>query len=188
VRDGEVRPSPSQEFNDNEHDADPEALVSVQSVVVDPADRLWILDTGSPMMSAVSHGGPKLVCVDLSRDQVVKRIVVDLDSGESWRRLHDHPGTKGLTPPDLRIVVEGEQFLNRSEDGTVSPIAFGSDGIAISADGERNSVDRRLPDGSWETVVHDVHLPATVGSVVPPASAGSGATLSQPGLRRSNSL
>jgi sugar lactone lactonase YvrE len=260
MTDGEVRPYPSQEFNDNEHDADADALVSVQSVVVDPADRLWILDTGSPMMNPVSHGGPKLVCVDLSRDEVVKTIVfepdvalpttylndvrfdlrrgaagtafitdstdggpngiivVDLDSGQSWRRLHDHPSTKGLTPPDLRMVVEGEQFLKRSEDGTVSPISFGSDGIAISADGERlfycplasrrlwsvavdalmnrdsdaaavasvvdegdkgsagdgmetdaqgrvyvtagerNSVDRRLPDGSWETVVHDARL------------------------------
>ncbi len=27
------------------------SLVSVQSVIVDPADRLWILDTGSPMFS-----------------------------------------------------------------------------------------------------------------------------------------
>jgi sugar lactone lactonase YvrE len=260
VRDGEVRAYPSQAFNDNQHDADAEALVSVQSVVVDPADRLWILDTGSPLMNRVSHGGPKLVCVDLARDEVVKTIlfepdvalpttylndvrfdlrrgpggtafitdsagwgpngiiVVDLDSGQSWRRLHDHPSTKALRPPELRMVVEGEQFLFRSEDGTVSPISFGSDGIAISADGERlfycplasrrlwsvsvdalmdrgsddaavaslvdegdkgsagdgmetdeqgrvcvtagerNSVDRRLPDGSWETVVHDGRL------------------------------
>ena len=260
VRDGEVRPYPSQAFNDNDHDADPDALVSVQSVVVDPADRLWILDTGSPMMNPTTHGGPKLVCVDLSRDEVVTTIlfqpdvalpttylndvrfdlrrgpggtafitdstdsgpngiiVVDLDTGQSWRRLHDHPSTKGLAPPDLQLVVEGEQFLKRSEDGTVSPVTFGSDGIAISADGarlfycplasrrlwsvavdtlmdrdsdddavasvvdegdkgsagdgmetdaqgriyvtcgERNSVDRRLPDGSWETVVHDARL------------------------------
>jgi hypothetical protein len=29
--------------------AEDSSIVSVQSVVVDPADRLWILDTGSPM-------------------------------------------------------------------------------------------------------------------------------------------
>ena len=111
-------------------------LVSVQSVVVDPADRLWILDTGRPLMQSARFGGPKLVCVDLTSDRVVKTIlfpeavalpettylndvrfdlrrgsegmafitdsadpgpngliVVDLASGESWRRLHDHPST-----------------------------------------------------------------------------------------------
>ena len=34
-------------------------LVSVQSVVVDPADRLWILDTGSIMFQPTEYGGPE---------------------------------------------------------------------------------------------------------------------------------
>jgi sugar lactone lactonase YvrE len=261
IRDGREVAFPSQELNDDVSDADPERLVSVQSVVVDPADRLWILDTGSPMFQPTEHGGPKLVCVDLTTDQVVRTImfptdvalpttylndvrfdlrrgaagtafitdssdqgangiiVVDLASGESWRRLHDHPSTKAVTPPDLRLLVEGRELLERSEDGSTSPVTMGSDGIAISADGERlfycplisrrwysvgtdalcdrsvgddavaagvvdegdrgsasdgletddagrlystaveaNAVFRRLPDGSWETVVHDPRL------------------------------
>jgi sugar lactone lactonase YvrE len=183
IRDGREVAFPSQELNDNVSDADPERLVSVQSVVVDPADRLWILDTGSPMFRPTEHGGPKLVCVDLTTDQVVQTIlfptdspdavalpttylndvrfdlrrgaagtafitdssdqgpngiiVVDLASGESWRRLHDHPSTKAVTPPDLRLLVEGRELLERSEDGSTSPVTMGSDGIAISADGER---------------------------------------------------
>ena len=48
-------------------DPGPPALVSVQSVVVDPADRLWILDTGSPLFRPTRYGGPKLMCVDLER-------------------------------------------------------------------------------------------------------------------------
>ncbi|MGY1744288.1 L-dopachrome tautomerase-related protein [Blastococcus sp. SYSU D00695] len=179
IRDGAEVAFPSQELNDNRSDADPERLVSVQSVVVDPADRLWALDTGSPMFQPTKHGGPKLVCVDLARDEVVQVvlfptdvalpttylndvrfdlrrgeagtafitdssdsgpngvIVVDLASGESWRRLHEHPSTKAVLPPDLRMVVEGQEFTERAEDGSTSPIRMGADGIAISADGER---------------------------------------------------
>jgi sugar lactone lactonase YvrE len=235
--------------------------VSVQSIVVDPADRLWLLDTGSPMFQPTEHGGPKLVCVDLATDQVVRTIlfptdvalpttylndvrfdlrrgeagtafitdssdsgpngviVVDLASGESRRRLHDHPATKAVLPPDLRMVVEGQEFVERAEDGTTSPIRMGADGIAIAADGSRlywcplagrrwysvsvdalvdrsadddavaatvveegdkgcvsdgletddqgrlyvtdgehDAIHRRMPDGSWETVVSDPRL------------------------------
>jgi len=261
IRDGEEVAFPGQELNDNRSDDDAERLVSVQSIVVDPADRRWRLDTGSPMFRPTGHGGPKLVCVDLATDQVVQTIlfptdvalpttylndvrfdlrrgaagtayitdssdqgpngiiVVDLASGESWRRLHDHPSTKAVLPPGLRLLVEGRELMERSADGSTSPVTMGSDGIAISADGERlfycplisrrwysvgtealrdrsagedtvaagvvdegdrgstsdgletddagrlystaveaNAVFRRLPDGSWETVVHDARL------------------------------
>src|SRR4051812_25246219 len=75
--DGEAVPYPDASTNEPANDADPDALVSVQSIVVDPADRLWILDTGSPMFRPTETGGPKLVCVDLSTDQVVQTIVFD---------------------------------------------------------------------------------------------------------------
>jgi hypothetical protein len=59
----------------NEPDAsDPAAgFVSVQSVVVDPADHLWILDTGSPLFQPPSYGGPKLVCIDLKANRIIKK-------------------------------------------------------------------------------------------------------------------
>lgn len=177
--DGEVRGFPDLERNDARSDTDSERFVSVQSVVVDPADRLWVLDTGSPMFADSAYGGPKLVCIDLDTDEVVQTILFDEDvalpstylndvrfdlrrgeagaafitdssdsgpngiiavglaSGHSWRRLHDHRSTKALTPPELRMVIEGEQWLERSEDGSTSPITMGADGIAIAADGSR---------------------------------------------------
>jgi sugar lactone lactonase YvrE len=176
LRSGHPVPFPSEELNTPRGDADPERLVSVQSIVVDPADRLWILDTGSPMMQPTERGGPKLVCVDLETDTVAKTIVfepdvalpttylndvrfdlrhgvayisdssdqgpnglivVDLDTGEAWRRLHDHPSTKALTPPELTPVVEGQVFAERPADGPAQPVTMGADGLAISADGER---------------------------------------------------
>jgi sugar lactone lactonase YvrE len=151
----------------------------VQSIVVDPADRLWILDTGSPQFQPTEPGGPKLVGVDLSTDTVVSTIifdpdvalpttylndirfdlrkgaggigyitdssdsgpngiiVVDLATGDAWRRLHDHPSTKAESPDTFLPVVEGQVFLERPADGPPKPVLMGADGIAVSADGER---------------------------------------------------
>ena len=158
------------------------ALVSVQSIVVDPADRLWILDTGSPMFQPTTYGGPKLVCIDLATNKIIKKIlfpqdvampttylndvrfdlrrgsqgmafitdssqngpngiiVVDLDSGASWRRLHDHPSTKAEQLKTFLPIVEGRPFLEYQQPGGSvkhGGAAMGADGIAISSDGAR---------------------------------------------------
>ena len=189
VRDGKAVAYPDEAMNqttdthdvaaDNDYYA--ASLVSVQSVVVDPADRLWILDTGSPMFQPTKYGGPKLVSVDLETNQVIKKIlfhqnvalpttylndvrfdlrrgkegiayitdsaqngpngiiVVDLASGESWRRLNDHPSTKAEDLQTFLPIVEGRSFLvkEQEENGHTKLAAnMGSDGIAISATGE----------------------------------------------------
>ncbi|GAB2963252.1 L-dopachrome tautomerase-related protein [Micromonospora polyrhachis] len=179
LRDGREIAFPDERWNSPTSDDDADALVSVQSIVVDPADRLWILDTGSPMFQPTRPGGPKLVCVDLGTDTVAQVItfppdvalettylndvrfdlrrgpagvayitdsadsgpngiiVVDLASGESWRRLHEHPSTKAEPLSTFRPVVEGRPFLERPADGPPKPVTMGSDGIAIAADGSR---------------------------------------------------
>jgi sugar lactone lactonase YvrE len=87
--DGKPVPYPSEAINRPADDADPAAFVSVQSIVVDPADRLWILDTGSPLFQPTQHGGPKLVCVDLSTDEVVQTILFDPDVALPTTYLND---------------------------------------------------------------------------------------------------
>ncbi|KAJ9373898.1 hypothetical protein DTO282E5_1254 [Paecilomyces variotii] len=62
----------------------PDHLISVQSVVIDPKDRLWILDTGRvalPDGSILysSYGGPKLVGVNLSNNSVFQTILFPRD-------------------------------------------------------------------------------------------------------------
>ncbi|MGE3859359.1 MAG: L-dopachrome tautomerase-related protein [Nitrososphaeraceae archaeon] len=65
-------------------------------------------------------------------------IVVDLASGESWRRLNDHPSTKAENLKNFLPIVEGRLFLEHQSDGTVKQGAdMGSDGIAISSNGSR---------------------------------------------------
>lgn len=179
VREGRPVAYPDEAINRTDPNDLAGTLVSVQSVVVDPADRLWILDTGSPLFQPTQYGGPKLVCVDLTSDRVIKTIlfpqdvalpttylndvrfdlrrgtegmafitdssdqgangivVVDLASGESWRKLHDHPSTKAEALSSFRPIIEGRPLLERQPDGKTTPIKMGSDGIAISADGSR---------------------------------------------------
>lgn len=161
-------------------------LIGVQSVVLDPQDRLWILDTGRALtengtLVPASYGGPKLVAVDLSSDQVVQTIVfpttvafsdsylndvrfdlrpqltesgkgvayitdsstegrngiivVDLGTGESWRHLD---GTSEVRPERSFVAwVWGEALYSVPSPGApLSYLQFGSDGIALSADGE----------------------------------------------------
>lgn len=77
LRGGEEVPYPSLAVNTPDGDDDASAFVSVQSVVVDPMDRLWVLDTGSPQFQPTSPGNPKLVCFDLLRDEAVRTITFD---------------------------------------------------------------------------------------------------------------
>lgn len=48
-------------------------LLSVQALIVDGQNRLWMLDCGK-VGNTVAPGAPKLVAYDLSREKVVKRI------------------------------------------------------------------------------------------------------------------
>ena len=74
IVDGEVVPYPSAAMNVGGEDAadtpPSDHLVSVQSVVIDPDNRLWILDTGSPRFGGVIPGGAKLIGVDLADDEI----------------------------------------------------------------------------------------------------------------------
>ena len=180
IKNGQAIAYPNDAINRTDPNDHAKALVSVQSVVIDPADRLWILDTGSPLFKPTKYGGPKMVCVDLNNDQIIKQIlfpqdvalsttylndvrfdlrrgkegmafitdsaqkgpngiiVVDLASGDSWRRLHDHPSTKAEDLQTFLPIVEGRPFLEDQPDGSAKQGAgMGSDGIAISADGKR---------------------------------------------------
>ncbi|WGG45024.1 L-dopachrome tautomerase-related protein [Rossellomorea sp. DA94] len=61
-------------------------------------------------------------------------IVVDLESGNAFRRLN---GANSTSPdPYFLPKVEGEILMNRNKDGSTSPFRLASDGIAISPDGK----------------------------------------------------
>ncbi len=77
-------------------------FVSVQSVVVDPADRLWVLDTGAPLLKNIVPGGPKLVCIDLTTNRVVRTILLPPETAGTNSYMND-------VRFDLRVGDTGPQ-------------------------------------------------------------------------------
>lgn len=175
IRNGTVVAYPSQAANSFDPARPADTLSSVQSVVVDALDRLWILDPAAPGFHTRIAGAAKLVAVDLASNKIVKTIVipatvaldttylndvrfdlrvgkagvayitdsslsgpggiivVDLDSGRSWRKLTGHASTS----VDTTFVpfVEGERLAQRAAGKAPQPFAVASDGIALSSDG-----------------------------------------------------
>ena len=62
-------------------------------------------------------------------------IVVDLASGRSWRKLHDHPSVKA----DKRFLafLEGAPVLMNKPGELLKPALVGADGISLDAGGDR---------------------------------------------------
>lgn len=96
---GRTKPNPNAYMDEA---ANQTHFVSVQSVVVDPADRLWVLDTGAPLLKNTVPGGPKLVCIDLATNTVVKTILITPDVAGTNAYLND-------VRFDLRVGETGEQ-------------------------------------------------------------------------------
>jgi sugar lactone lactonase YvrE len=178
VKKGKTVPYPDAGVNNCADKAQKDCFVAVQSVVVDPRDRLWVVDTGSIAFGPTTYGGPKLVGIDLKTNQIFKWIifsqdvvppasylndvrfdlsrgsdgfafltdsggggpngivVVDLGSGQYWRRLANHSSVKpvkGFLP-----MVEAKPLMLRLPDpANPAPLEVGSDGIAISNDGKK---------------------------------------------------
>lgn len=107
IRDGQVLPFPSQQANtfDPAHGA--QTLSSVQSVVVDALDRLWILDTAAPGFQTRIAGAAKLVAVDLQSNQIVKTIVIPANVALASTYLND-------VRFDLRVGRAGVAYITDS--------------------------------------------------------------------------
>jgi sugar lactone lactonase YvrE len=108
IKEGKPIPFPDGAWNSKEGDA-AKRFVCVQSVVVDDADNLWILDTGSPLQKGVVKGGAKLVQVALKTDQVVRTIPIGEDCAPEKSYLND-----------LRIdVKKNHVFITESGIGSL---------------------------------------------------------------------
>jgi len=89
IRNGKAEAYPNADMNQPEMPKQAERLISVQSVVVDPRDRLWILDTGSIQFSKTSYGGPKLIGIDLKKNQIFQKILFPADVALPAAYLND---------------------------------------------------------------------------------------------------
>jgi sugar lactone lactonase YvrE len=87
IIDGKPVPFPNEEWN--KPGPAESHFVCVQSVVVDDQDDLWILDPAAPKMTEIVKGGPKLLRVDLEKNEVVQTIPFDEEVAPKKSYLND---------------------------------------------------------------------------------------------------
>ncbi len=113
--DGKAVPYPDAATN-RPDPADPAGhFISVQSVVADGANRLWVLDTAAPNFSQPQAGGAKLVAIDLATDRVVKTIVLPPSVVLPTTYLND-------VRFDLRQGAEGVAYITDSSNEGIGGI------------------------------------------------------------------
>ena len=112
LKKGKTVPFPNQKINACEKGSQKDCFVSVQSVVVDPKDRLWVLDTGSIAFGPTTFEGPKLVGIDLSTNKVFKTILLTRDVALANTYLND-------IRFDLRKGKQGLAFITDSGAGAI---------------------------------------------------------------------
>jgi len=156
---GEIIPYPSEQWNGWNPKLDPgEHFVCVQSVHIDRANRLWVLDPASPYLRGVVEGGAKLVQIDLETDEIVR--VYSFDSTvagpESYLndvRVEIETNTAYITDSGSGAIVVldletgksrrllGDHPSTKAENiiltigGNQLPIRVHADGIALDARG-----------------------------------------------------
>jgi sugar lactone lactonase YvrE len=110
LRDGRLVPIPDAAMNrlDDRAPADRQ-LISVQSVQVDPADRVWLLDSGAVNFGPTRRGGPKLVGYDPATGRVFKTIVFGHEAAPTNALLND-------VQFDLNRGPEGTAYITDASD------------------------------------------------------------------------
>ncbi|MGI4788325.1 MAG: L-dopachrome tautomerase-related protein [Janthinobacterium lividum] len=112
-------------------------LYSVQSVVVDPKDRLWALDTGSLKLGPNVAGGPKLVCIDLTTNTITRKIFFprsvvtpatylndvrfDLRRGKAGTAFITDSGGKSDNGIIIVDLASGKSFRRLGKEPSVKP-------------------------------------------------------------------
>ncbi|QBM75615.1 gluconolaconase [Sphingomonas sp. AAP5] len=145
LKNGVVTAYPDQAINQADSARPGETLISVQSVVADSANRLWILDTAAPNFAAPIAGGAKLVAVDLARNRVVQTIVLGPDVVLPTTYLND-------VRFDLRQGIAGVAYI--TDSSVTGPGAIIVVDLASGAAVRRLSGDATtMPDPAFAPVV-----------------------------------
>ncbi|WP_419730875.1 L-dopachrome tautomerase-related protein [Lichenicola sp.] len=116
---GALTPYPDTEWN-RFRNADPAgtakaptSFVCVQSVTVDAQNRLWVLDPAAPGLTFIVPGGPKLVCIDLATNKVVRTYHFDTSVAPQGSYLND-----------IRFTADGKRAVLTNSGNPGSLVVF----------------------------------------------------------------
>ncbi len=109
IKQGQAVAYPNAQVNKLDPHHPGQCLYSVQSVVVDPKDRLWALDTGSVKLGNNVPNGPKIVCMDLTTNKITRKIFFPRNVALPTTYLND-------VRFDLRRGQGGMAFITDSAD------------------------------------------------------------------------
>lgn len=128
-----------------EEAADQTHFVSVQSVVVDPADHLWALDTGAPLLKNTVPGGPKLVAIDLATNRIVKVILLPDSTCGTNCYLNDirfdlRAGDAGPQGSQTMIGSKPVHDPNAAPKDAMHPDDARTAGVGLCADGDLSTL------------------------------------------------
>jgi sugar lactone lactonase YvrE len=160
IRSGKLVAYPDAAINRFDPARPSQTLSSVQSVVVDPADRLWILDTASPAFGPPSKDGAKMVAIDLATNRVVKTIVFPPEVALSSSYVNDMRF-------DLRQGKAGVAYL------TDSSLSGPGGLIVVDLDSGKS---RRVLSGHVSTEVDPAFVPVVEGEVMLVRAEGGAAS------------
>jgi len=105
-------------------------FICVQSVVVDDQDNLWILDPAAPKQQGIVKGGPKLVKVDLTTNNIVQTIPFGEDVAPAARSYLN----------DVRIdTANNTAFITESGKGAIIVVDLKSGKARRLLDGHKST-------------------------------------------------
>ncbi|EJU02270.1 hypothetical protein DACRYDRAFT_116000 [Dacryopinax primogenitus] len=154
-------------------------LISVQSVVVDPKNRLWLLDTGRPIVGSIqpyaSGAGQKLVGVDLTTNTTFKVITFPPTVAYPDTLLND---VRFDLRPNITASGEGIAYITDSSDE-------GRNGIIVVDLGTGDTMGDPsfvgVYDGVPFTVIRPIDSPINPGAYARFTTGADGIALSADG-------
>lgn len=154
---GEIVPYPNEEWNQWDAASSPtNRFVCVQSVFVDDQDFLWVLDPANPWFQGVLGDGPKLIKIDLSKNEVVQviRFADEITPPNCYLndvRIDTKNGFAYITDSGLGAIIVVNLLSGESRRLLADDPSTKSENIVLTIEGK----EWRRPNGEAPSVNSD---------------------------------
>lgn len=144
---GDIIPYPDEDMNKWNDSMKPNGhFICVQSVFIDDENYLWILDPASPQIAGTIDGGPKLVKIDLEKNEVVQKIVfgsvvVPRESYLNDLRIDNKGNFAYITDSGAGALVVVDLSTGKSRRVLADHYSTKAEGISLVIEGREFQLD-----------------------------------------------